>query len=148
MRFLVKSLILVMVLLIHSIAWAAHPLITDDSGTQGKGKFQIEVNGQYDHEKETDAGVSVKETATEIGAILSYGILDHVDIVILELTLARAHPKARTLLEVANRMDEIGFRIFDQVGGWRVPATGEMEQLDLVFARKTAAFVAGGAEPG
>jgi FkbM family methyltransferase len=63
-----------------------------------------------------------------------------IDVVVLELTLARAHPEARTLLEIANRMDELGFRVFDTVGGWRIPATGEMEQLDMAFVRKMASF--------
>jgi FkbM family methyltransferase len=62
-----------------------------------------------------------------------------IDVVVLELTLARAHPDARTLLEIANRMDKLGFRIFDTVGGWRIPATGEMEQLDVAFVRRKAA---------
>ena len=65
-----------------------------------------------------------------------------IDIVVLELTLGRAHPKARTLLEVSNQMDELGFRIFDQIGSWRMPKTGEMEQMDLVFVRKDVAFAA------
>ncbi|MGL4637684.1 MAG: FkbM family methyltransferase [Beijerinckiaceae bacterium] len=63
-------------------------------------------------------------------------IRDKVDIVILELTLARVHPSARTLLEMSNRMMELGFRMFDQVGGWRVPTSGELEQLDVVFVRE------------
>lgn len=62
-------------------------------------------------------------------------IQDHIDVVILELTLARVHPSARTLLEMSNRMAELGFRFFDQIGGWRVPTTGELEQLDVVFVR-------------
>ncbi len=60
----------------------------------------------------------------------------NVDVVILELTLTRVHPEAKTLLEMCNRMDELGFRVFDQVGGWRVPSSGELEQLDLAFVRK------------
>ncbi len=28
-------------------AYSAHPLITDDTGTQGTGKFQIEINGEH-----------------------------------------------------------------------------------------------------
>lgn len=65
-----------------------------------------------------------------------------IDVVVLELTLARAHPDARTLLEIANRMDELGFRMFDTVGGWRIPATGEMEQLDVAFvSRKAKSFM-------
>ncbi len=61
--------------------WAAHPLITDDTGTQGTGKFQIEVNGQYDSDKETEAGVDVKATAGEVAAILSCGVRDTLDLV-------------------------------------------------------------------
>lgn len=82
MRFMCRGLILVMILLLHSGAWAAHPLITDDSGTQGAGKFQLEINGQYDHDKEAEAGVTTEERGVEIGATLSYGILEHTDIVI------------------------------------------------------------------
>jgi FkbM family methyltransferase len=62
-------------------------------------------------------------------------IQEKVDFIILELTLARVHPSAKTLLEMSNRMAELGFRFFDQVGGWRVPETGELEQLDVVFVR-------------
>ena len=36
--------------------WAAHPLVTDDAGTQGKGNFQFEVNGQYDRDKQDQQG--------------------------------------------------------------------------------------------
>jgi FkbM family methyltransferase len=61
---------------------------------------------------------------------------DHIDIVILELTLARVHDDAKTMIEMCNWMDELGFRLFDLVGGWRVPTTGELEQIDAVFVRK------------
>ncbi len=58
--------------------FAAHPLITDDTGTQGKGKFQLEVNGEYAHEDEN----GVTEDATEIATMLSFGIVDNVDVVL------------------------------------------------------------------
>ncbi|MCL5885387.1 MAG: hypothetical protein M1377_08655 [Deltaproteobacteria bacterium] len=61
---------------------AAHPLITDDAGTQGKGKYQVEVNGQYDYDKETENGVTTKETGSEVAGILSYGVTDHIDVVL------------------------------------------------------------------
>ena len=73
---------MVMVLLCPCLVFAAHPLITDDSGTQGKGKFQIEVNGQYDSDKETVAGVSVKSTGGQAGATLSYGLIENADLVL------------------------------------------------------------------
>lgn len=58
-------------------SYAAHPLITDDTGTQGKGKFQIEFNGEYGHDKED--GVTTK--TTQAATTLSYGVTDPVDIV-------------------------------------------------------------------
>ena len=61
--------------------FAAHPLITDDSGTQGKGKYQLEVNGQYDSDKETINGASARATGGQAGATLSYGIADSTDLV-------------------------------------------------------------------
>ena len=61
-------------LCVVSNSYAAHPLITDDTGTQGTGKFQLEVNGEYSN----DNG----NTITEISAILSAGIRDNIDLVI------------------------------------------------------------------
>jgi hypothetical protein len=70
------------VLLMPASAGAAHPLITDDSGTQGAGKYQLEINGQHDFDKETVAGAQVKTSANELAAALSYGIADTVDLVV------------------------------------------------------------------
>jgi len=64
------------------VVFAAHPLITDDTGTQGKGKFQVEVNGEFNYDREKDKGVIIKKTCGEVQTILSYGILDSVDIVL------------------------------------------------------------------
>jgi hypothetical protein len=47
-KWFTKGLIFVAIPFIACASWAAHPLITDDAGTQGKGKFQLELNGQYD----------------------------------------------------------------------------------------------------
>ena len=79
---LMGTLVLSTVLFVPAAAWAAHPLITDDSGTQGKGKFQLEVNGQYDSDKETVNGVSVKSTGGQAGATLSYGVIENADLVL------------------------------------------------------------------
>ncbi len=73
------SSMFVSIFLFAGISYAAHPLITDDAGTQGKGKFQLEVNGGYGHDKDDD-GVTNK--ITEIAATLSYGISDPIDIIL------------------------------------------------------------------
>ncbi len=69
------------------LSWAgsalgAHPLITDDTGTQGKGKFQLEVNSEFNYDKEREERVTTKETGGEVAAILSYGMVDNLDIAI------------------------------------------------------------------
>lgn len=87
-----KVLLLFLLITIHfslsTVSYAAHPLITDDTGTQGKGKFQLEVNSEfaYDKEKKFDenAGEHLTEKATggELATIISYGITDNLDIVL------------------------------------------------------------------
>lgn len=63
-------------------SYAAHPLITDDTGTQGTGKLQLEVNAEYGADKETREGVAFASESGEIAAVLSYGALENLDIVI------------------------------------------------------------------
>lgn len=77
-----KAMVMVVGLLWSGWAFAAHPLITDDTGTQGKGKFQAEVNSEFRYDKETEEGVTTKETGGEVATVLSYGVTDNIDIVL------------------------------------------------------------------
>ena len=45
------------------------------------------------------------------------------------------------LLEVAERLNELGFRIFDIVGEWRDTRTGEALQFDVAFARRDLPYI-------
>ena len=54
--------------------YAAAPLITDDTGTQGKGKYQIELDYA--------AGVTTTDTGQELSTTLSLGIADNVDVIV------------------------------------------------------------------
>jgi len=65
-----------------TVSYAAHPLITDDAGTQGKGKVQIEINSEFSRDKEKEDGVIIKERGGELATIISYGITDNADIVL------------------------------------------------------------------
>ena len=58
------------------IAFAYHPLITDDTGTQGRGGFQYELNLEYGHDSEE----GVKTDQWTIGTTLTYGLFDNLDI--------------------------------------------------------------------
>lgn len=82
MRYRIEVLMLGLLLLVNSAAWAAHPLITDDTGTQGKGKFLVEISGQYDSDKETANGVSTESTGGQVAATLSYGFVENADLVL------------------------------------------------------------------
>jgi len=66
-----------------TVCLAAIPLITDDTGTQGKGKFQAEVLGEYSSDKELVAENEpwLKSQQNGVTAAITYGVVDTVDIV-------------------------------------------------------------------
>jgi hypothetical protein len=70
--------LVVLGLLASGPVFAAIPLITDDAGTQGKGKFQLELSGEYGH----DEGESATDKTSQLSATLTYGIIGPVDIVL------------------------------------------------------------------
>ena len=65
------------VILTSGTAFAAHPLITDDTGTQGQGKFQLEVNGEFGHDREKLDGVETIESSAGLETVLSGGLGRH-----------------------------------------------------------------------
>lgn len=77
-----KTALLASALLLCSTqAFAAMPLQTDDTGTQGKGHSQIEIGIESARDKETEAGTSYKLTGGAIGATFSYGLTDKIDLI-------------------------------------------------------------------
>ena len=72
----------VFVISLAGTGFAAHPLITDDAGTQGKGRFLLEVNSEFGYDKERAEEVTTKETGVEVAGLLTYGLTENVDIVL------------------------------------------------------------------
>jgi len=68
--------LLATVLLAAPLAHAAHPLVTEDTGTQGTGRFQLEVNAESARDRA--AGVLVK--SFQPAAAITYGLLDNLDV--------------------------------------------------------------------
>jgi len=67
-----------------ALAWpgaprAAHPLITDDTATQGAGHGQLEVTGQVAREREVAGGLAVREQGGELALTFTLGLHDAVD---------------------------------------------------------------------
>jgi hypothetical protein len=76
-----KFLLPILALLWSVPAYASHPLITDDTGTQGSGHFQLELNNDYGKSNTQQNGVRFKEHADHASAILSCGIRDNIDLI-------------------------------------------------------------------
>ncbi|KPL27601.1 MAG: hypothetical protein AMJ72_07895, partial [Acidithiobacillales bacterium SM1_46] len=57
---------------------AAHPLITEDAATQGKGNSQIELTTEYGREDRDNELL----TASVTQAVLSYGVRDNLDLIL------------------------------------------------------------------
>jgi hypothetical protein len=134
-----------------TLCLAAHPLITDDTGTQGKGKFLFELNGQTGYEAErsgaeTGNNVTAKERETELKSALTYGVIDNVDVI---LTLPYQWKKTEagnvTASDVSGIADisvEVKWRFFEKDGlsfavkpGIKLPA-GDKDK-DLGTGRAT-----------
>jgi hypothetical protein len=77
-----NKMVLITLLLYGTVAFAAHPLVTDDTGTQGKGKMQLEVTGEMNRDREVFDKVETREQGAEMAATFSVGLANNVDLVI------------------------------------------------------------------
>ncbi|MCC6658199.1 MAG: transporter [Rhodocyclaceae bacterium] len=57
-------------------AEAAHPLLTEDTGTQGQGHFQLEL--MVDKTRDRTSGIGTR--ALQTAAVLSYGLREDIDL--------------------------------------------------------------------
>ncbi len=64
--------------LFPALLQAAHPLITEDTGTQGQGKFQLELTTEQGHEDENFANRHSRKSSVT----LSYGLRDSMDAIV------------------------------------------------------------------
>ena len=63
-------------------------------------------------------------------------LLNHIDLVAAELSFIRYDEQALIFLEMLNLLDKLGFRYYDETGGWRSPIDGTLLQKEVVFIRK------------
>jgi hypothetical protein len=65
---------------------AAHPFLTDDTGTQGTGNWQLELLGQRSYlDRSADAGagpVRQESRETSFNPVLTYGLRDNLDLAV------------------------------------------------------------------
>ncbi|HZD42133.1 MAG TPA: transporter [Terriglobales bacterium] len=100
---------------IVSDAFAAHPLVTDDTGTQGRGNFQLEATVEYGHDNDNGDMTNTTEAATT----LTYGLADAWDIVlgIPYQFIKRKDENGKSRVDgIADVSMEIKWRFYEQDG--------------------------------
>jgi hypothetical protein len=106
-------------------AFAAHPLITDDTGTQGTGKVQVEITGEYSMDKELAAGVTEKTRGGKFGATVTVGVHERVDLVFgIPYELYSEHENGTLAGRESGPGDanfDVKWRFFDK-NGWSLAA--------------------------
>jgi len=89
--------------LFPTISQAAHPLITEDTGTQGKGRFQLELTAEHGYRDEDHAA----EHERQFAATFSWGVRDNLD-VIFSLPYQRVSPQAGGGIETHSGISDVG----------------------------------------
>lgn len=112
--------IVTITLCVPSVSFAARPLVTDDSGTVGKGKFQVELGIETFSRQDREDGVKIKETGTEASGVFIYGALDNIDVVAgLPYVWGKVKENGATVFD-ANRLSDISleakWRFFEKDG--------------------------------
>lgn len=63
------------------MSYAGRPLVTDDTGTLGQQGIQVETGVEVSFWKDTEEGIESKERGIEASAVLTYGLIDTLDLV-------------------------------------------------------------------
>ena len=74
--------LLLAAMLVSSSSFAAMPMVTDDTGTQGKERIQVEVGMERQRQTTDNEGISTKTTAWLPSATFTYGLDDRIDLIV------------------------------------------------------------------
>ena len=110
MKRVLSAVVCILCLSITLPVFAAHPLATDDAGTNGMLKFQIETSGEFGWDKQDPA--TADSQAFNLG--VSAGLLDSLD-----LSLAFPYAWQRVTVDGAAVIDNSGFNDLSLALKWR-----------------------------
>lgn len=71
-----------LLLLSAGTSFAAHPLVSDDAGTLGKGNMQVELIGEIGTDKETAGGSTTKTSGKQVATSFGVGLADKIDLTV------------------------------------------------------------------
>lgn len=102
-------------LLVASVsAQAAHPLLTDDTGTQGGGNWQLEIN--TDHTRARDGAETSWERAA--GVALTRGVTGALDLAVSVPWMQASEPGEARRRGVGDTTLQAKWRFHDDENGW------------------------------
>jgi hypothetical protein len=95
-------------------AFAALPLATDDTGTQGVMKFQVETSAEFGWDKESEHGITTKSNSQVLNVAVTAGLLDSLDLVL-------SYPFTWQKIEdnAGNKIDNSGLNDLSLALKWR-----------------------------
>lgn len=101
---------------LSAMVHAAHPLLTEDTGTQGAGHYQLELT----HDLGSDRDAGTKTYTRSINAVLTAGLTDNLDIIV-----ALPHERL-TERTGAARTTASGFADMEIAAKWRFYEAGAL----------------------
>lgn len=93
MKSLVTTLLGLALTFLASLAFAAQPLVTDDTGTVGIKKFQLETSAEFGWDREAEHGIATKSNHQTLSTTASIGVFNSIDMVV-SLPFSRQHIEA------------------------------------------------------
>lgn len=144
-RLAMAVIVLLGALLASPAAYAVHPLITDDAGTVGKGKGQVEIGSQiWRHKDSGDEFSTNRYDGGETAMVMTLGLHDRIDLAVavpyLWWSMETNGNRISSADGISDTILAIKWRFFDS-DGWGlalrpgvVLATGD-EERDLGSGR-------------
>lgn len=83
--------------------FCAHPLITEDTGTQGQGRWQLELTAEFGHEQTAGA----EDDSADFATVLAYGVRDNLDL-LLTLPYSRTESMVAGVKATARGLGDLG----------------------------------------
>ncbi len=95
----------------HASAWAAHPMLSEDPGTQGTGHAQLELGFAAAH-----GDPSFNGRGLLFSPQVSYGLAETVDLIVQGLWQSQSPAGAPTVPGIGNSLVDIKWRFYESDG--------------------------------
>src|SRR5450631_3973478 len=114
MKSALSALLTICCLSLSSQVHAAHPLATDDAGTNGLMKFQVETSAEFGWDKENEHGITTKSNNQTLNVAVTAGVLDSLDLVV-----SSPYTWQKIVENTGNKIDNSGLNDLSMALKWR-----------------------------